>query len=146
MGVKTKEKIKVAIKDLGYQPNIVARSLKLKKTTTIGVIVANILHELSTHVIRAIEDVCNELEFHMIVCNADDEPEKEKRYIEMLRAKQIDGIIIFPTGGNLELYKQMSLENYPLIFMDRLISEVSITSVLLNNELAVSLAVDEFVK
>src|SRR5690625_1389001 len=145
MGVETKERIELAIDELGYQPNIVARSLKLKSTTTFGVIVANILHELSTQVIRAIEDVCHELGFHMIVCNADDEPEKECKYIEMLRAKQIDGLSIFPTGGNIELYEQMNKETYPIVFMDRHISELSIDSILLNNEQAASLDVDEFV-
>ncbi|WP_430789943.1 LacI family DNA-binding transcriptional regulator [Virgibacillus flavescens] len=144
MAVKTKDKIEAAIKELGYQPNIVARSLKQKSTTTIGVIVANILHEFSTQVIRAIEDVCNELGFHIIVCNADDEPIKEKKYIEMLRAKQVDGIIVFPTGDNVELYERMVEDNYPIVFLDRRIPGVPVSSILLNNENAALLAVNEF--
>lgn len=145
MAVKTKEKIELAIKELGYQPNIVARSLKQKSTTTIGVIVANILHEFSTQVIRAIEDVCNELDFHIIVCNADDEPIKEKKYIEMLRAKQVDGIIVFPTGDNIELYERMVDKDYPIVFLDRRIPEVPVSSIMLHNEDAAALAVEEFI-
>ncbi|WP_404456202.1 substrate-binding domain-containing protein [Virgibacillus necropolis] len=145
MAVKTKKKIELAIEELGYRPNIVARSLKQKSTTTIGVIVANILHEFSTQVIRSIEDVCNELGFHIIVCNADDEPIKEKKYIEMLRAKQVDGIIVFPTGDNVELYKRMVEENYPIVFMDRRIPEVPVSSIMLHNENAASIAVEEFI-
>lgn len=145
MGEKTKKRIEKAIKELGYQPNIVARSLKQKTTTTIGVIVANILHSFSTHIIRVIEDICHENDFHIIVCNADDEPEKEKKYINMLRAKQVDGIIIFPTGGNIELYQKMKNENFPLVFVDRSVPTLSITSVMLNNELASKLAVDHFI-
>lgn len=101
MSEKTKQKIEAAIQELNYQPNFVARSLKQKSTFTVGVVVANILHTFSTQVIRAVEDYFHEQGFHIIVCNADDEPEKEKKYIEMLRAKQVDGIIIFPTGENL---------------------------------------------
>src|SRR5699024_7278625 len=87
MSLDTKRRIEDAIKELNYQPNYVARSLKQKKTSTIGVIVANILHVFSTEIIRAIEDYCQLNQFHVIVCNADDDPNKEKIYIEMLRSK-----------------------------------------------------------
>jgi LacI family kdg operon repressor len=146
MGEKTKEKIELAIKELGYHPNIVARSLKQKSTSTIGVIVANILHAFSTQVIRAIEDYCHESDFHIIVCNADDNPEKEKKYIEMLHAKQVDGIIIFPTGGNKSLYQKMVDDNYPLVFIDRTIKDINIPSIMLDNEKASDLAVSHFVE
>ncbi|SES07379.1 LacI family DNA-binding transcriptional regulator [Salipaludibacillus aurantiacus] len=146
MGEETKARIQDAIKQLGYRPNIVARSLKQKSTTTIGVIVANILHAFSTQVIRAIEDVCHDYDFHTIVCNADDDPEKEKKYIEMLHAKQVDGIILFPTGGNIELLRTMKDNHFPLVLMDRLIDNVELPSVLLDNEKASSLAVEHFVE
>ncbi|RKL66092.1 LacI family transcriptional regulator [Salipaludibacillus neizhouensis] len=145
MGEGTKTRIEEAIKLLGYRPNIVARSLKQKSTTTIGVIVANILHTFSTQVIRAIEDICHDYDFHTIVCNADDDPEKEKKYIEMLQAKQVDGIIIFPTGGNVELFLSLKENDFPLVFMDRYMSEVQVPSVVLDNEKASKLAVDYFV-
>lgn len=146
MGEKTKSRIHAAIEELGYSPNIVARSLKQKSTMTIGVIVANILHVFSTQVVRAIEDYCNQSDFHVIVCNADDDPMKEKRYIEMLRAKQVDGIIAFPTGENTGLYKGLIKEKYPLVFVDRMVPGVPISSVLLDNEQASILAVEEFLR
>lgn len=146
MREETKTRIEETINVLGYRPNILARSLKQKSTTTIGVIVANILHVFSTQVIRAIEDVCNEKDFHVIICNADDQPEKEKKYIDMLRAKQVDGIISFPTGKNLELYQELITENYPVVFIDRLIEGIETDTVLLDNEKAAFLAVDTLVK
>lgn len=145
MSEKTKQRIEFAIEDLGYQTNFLARSLKQKRTLTIGVIVANILHTFSTQVIRSIEDICNQTDRHVIVCNADDDPEKERKYIEMLRGKQVDGIIIFPTGGNLDLYEKMVKEKFPLIFMDRLVPGLSVDTFLLNNEEATHLAVSHFV-
>lgn len=145
MGEQTKKRIEQAIKELGYQPNIVARSLKQKSTSTIGVVVANILHAFSTHVIRAIEDFCNEQDFHIIVCNADDDPVKEKKYIEMLRAKQVDGMIIFPTDRNIDLYQKMLKESYPVVFVDRTVPQLPISSIMLNNEKAVKLAIDHFI-
>src|SRR5690625_3784628 len=146
MSEETKKRIKKAIKDLNYQPNILARSLRLRSTATIGVIVANILHSFSTRVTRAIEDVCSENDINVMICNADDDPEKEKKYFEILQAKQVDGIIVFPTGGNLKLYNEMNLENYPLVFVDRLVDSFSTNSVMLDNRKAVKLAVDHFIE
>lgn len=145
MGEKTKIRVEEAIDELGYQANYVARSLKQKRTSTIGVIVANILHAFSTQVIRAVEDTCSEQDMHVIVCNADDDPQKEKKYIEMLRAKQVDGLIVFPTGGNMELYKSMVEEQYPLIFVDRKVEGLAVDTFLLDNAGAVDLAIDHFI-
>ncbi|MFC7063402.1 LacI family DNA-binding transcriptional regulator [Halobacillus seohaensis] len=146
MGEKTKQRIEMAIDTLGYQPNIVARSLKQKSTKTIGVIVANILHNFSTEVSRAIEDVCNHSGFHMIICNADDDPVKEKHYIEILLAKQVDGLIIFPTGNNRDLYQKMLDNQYPLVFLDRSVEGIPISAIMLENEKASRLAVEHLVQ
>ncbi|GAB7387849.1 LacI family DNA-binding transcriptional regulator [Bacillaceae bacterium] len=145
MSEKTRQKIEQAIKELGYQPNFVARSLKQKRTFTIGVIVANILHAFSTQVIRAIEDVCQQNDFHVIVCNADDDPGKEKKYIDMLRGKQVDGLIVFPTGGNVGLYSALVEQNFPLVFMDRIVEGLSVDTILLDNHKAAYLAVQHFI-
>lgn len=146
MSKSTRQRIENSIKELDYSPNMIARSLTQKSTKTIGVIVANILHTFSTQVIRAVEDYCNEIDFHVIVCNADDNPTKEKRYIDMLRDKQVDGIIVFPTSDNSSLYKNLVNVKYPIVFMDRIVPDVSVDTVLLDNEAASKLAVDLFAK
>jgi LacI family transcriptional regulator, kdg operon repressor len=142
MSEETRKRIARAIEELGYQPNIIARSLKQKTTATIGVIVFNILHMLTIQVLHAIEEACQERGFHVIVCNTDDDPEKEKKYIEMLRAKQVDGLIIFPTGKNAEIYQKMVEERFPLIFVDRMVPGIKADAVLLDNKKAAALAVE----
>lgn len=146
MGASTKLRVEAAIKELGYIPNQVAKSLKQKKTGTVGVIVANILHTFSTEIIRAIEDECERNGFHLFVCNADDQPEKERAYIDMLVAKQVDGLIIFPTNGNYDYYKQLKNAEFPIVFVDRMINEPIFPTLLLNNESASRIAVDQLVK
>lgn len=142
MSEGTRKRIEAAIKELNYHPNSVARSLKQKATYTVGVIVANILHSFSTHIIRTLETEFNKQGFHTIICNADDDPEKERNYIEMLLAKQVDGLIIFPTGENLDLYEQMKDRDFPIVFMDRKVDAQSITTIMLDNHKAAELAVD----
>lgn len=146
MSQETRERIEIAIKDLGYIPNFIAKSLKQKTTSTVGVIVANILHTFSTEIIRAIEDVCGEHHVHVFVCNADDNPEKEKEYIEMLMAKQVDGLIILPTGGNIELYCSLKLMKFPIVFMDRRIKPTIYPTLLLDNHYAAEMAVNELIQ
>lgn len=146
MGEQTKQRIEEAIEELGYQPNVLARSLKQKKTSTIGVIVANILHSLTTQVIRAIEDKCFESDYHVIVCNTDDDPAKEKGYIMNLMAKQVDGLIIFPTGGNSDLYQSLIKQRFPLVFVDRIVNGLPIDAILLDNQNAAEIAVQTFIR
>lgn len=145
MSNETKKRVENSIKELDYRPNILARSLKQKTTTTIGVIVANSLHTFSAQVIRSIEDICNVADFHLIVCNADNDSIKERKYIDMLRAKQVDGMIILPTGHNEDIYNDMVDSNYPVIFVDRTLPDVEIPSVMVNNEMASGLAVQHFI-
>ncbi|UOQ95631.1 substrate-binding domain-containing protein [Halobacillus shinanisalinarum] len=145
MREETRERIEKSIAELNYQPNVVARSLKLKSTATIGVIVANILHSFSTQVVRAIEDKLNDNNFSTIICNADDDPIKEKRYIETLLAKQVDGLIIFPTSGNIAVYQRLVDANYPIVFVDRCVSGLSVDTVKLENHEAAGLAVEHLV-
>jgi LacI family kdg operon repressor len=146
MGEKTKLKIEEAIQRLDYQPNFIARSLKQKRTSMVGIIVANITHYLSTEISRAIEDFFQEHDLHAIVCNADDDPEKEKKYIEMLRAKQVDGLIVFPTGQNNDLYESMLKEGYPVVFMDRKVENLDVFSVITDNLESTYKAIQHFIE
>lgn len=146
MGEKTKLKIEEAIEELGYEPNFIARSLKQKRTSMVGIIVANITHFFSTEISRAIEDFFHTHDLHAIFCNADDDPEKEKKYIEMLRAKQVDGLIIFPTGQNNDLYKKMVNQGYPVVFVDRKVENLDVFSVITDNTHATSMAVQQVIE
>lgn len=145
MGEKTKQKIEEAIESLGYQPNFLARSLKQKRTSLVGIIVANITHYFSTEVSRAIEDFFHQYDIQAIVCNADDNPAKEKKYIEMLRAKQVDGLIIFPTGQNNELYETMVKQGYPVVFVDRKVENLDVFSVITDNTESTYKAIQRFI-
>lgn len=143
MADSTKIRIEEAINELGYIPNFVAKSLKQKKSSSIGVIVANILHTFSTEIIRVIEDVCEERNFHMFICNADDDPKKEREYIETLMAKQVDGLIVFPTSTNFKLYEELKKSGIPIVFVDRKTEKLIYPTVLLNNYQTADIAVSK---
>ncbi|AGE22523.1 HTH-type transcriptional regulator [Geobacillus sp. GHH01] len=144
MSEETRKRIAEAIEELGYQPNIIARSLKQKTTATIGVIVFNMLHMMTTQVLHAVEEECQKRGFQVIVCNSGDDPDKEKTYVDTLLAKQVDGLIVFPTGKNEDVYRRLVEERFPLVFVDRMVPGVEADSVLLDNFAAAEMAVDYF--
>ncbi|MGE7111490.1 LacI family DNA-binding transcriptional regulator [Lysinibacillus sp. NPDC047702] len=146
MSVETRKKIEEAIEALHYRPNLMARSLKQKSTFTIGIIVANIIHDFSTKIINALEEEFDNEGFHMIVCNSADNSKKEKKHIETLLEKQVDGLIIFPTGENKNLYIRLQQQAIPIVFIDRFIEGVNIPAVLLDNYSAMDMAVEMFQK
>jgi LacI family transcriptional regulator, kdg operon repressor len=145
MSLDTKRKIEQAIEELNYIPNQVARSLKQKKTFVVGVISSTILSKFTTEIIRAIEDECQLKGIQVMVCNTDDDSLKEKQYVESMIARQVDGLIIFPTEENKKLYASLAKNGYPFVFVDRKIDEINVDTVLLNNEKASELAVETFI-
>lgn len=140
MSPDTRDRIARAVRTLDYSPNHIAKSLKNKRTMTIGVIVANILHNFSTRVIRSIEDFANGQGYHVIVCNTDNSPEKEADYIRMLMAKQVDGLVVIPTAKNGVLFSELVEKDYPVVFVDRYIENVPVHSHMLDNGASVRMA------
>ncbi|MFD1772863.1 LacI family DNA-binding transcriptional regulator [Paenibacillus rhizophilus] len=146
MSEATRKRISEVIDELNYQPNGLARGLKRNRTNTVGVVVGDINYSLSIQCIHAIE---NELQLsgnQVIICNADENPDKETKYIETLMARQVDGLIVFPTGDNPSLYQRLLDERYPLVFLDRVMEGIATQSLLLDNEMAVKTAFKEFIR
>ncbi|MFT8364026.1 MAG: catabolite control protein A [Sporolactobacillus sp.] len=95
----TRKKVSEAIKRLGYRPNAVARGLASKKTTTVGVIIPDISSVFFSELARGIEDIATMYNYNIILCNSDQNKDKEIRLIQTLLGKQVDGIVFM--GGKI---------------------------------------------
>lgn len=95
----TRKKVSEAIKRLGYRPNAVARGLASKKTTTVGVIIPDISSVFFSELARGIEDIATMYKYNIILCNSDQNKDKEIRLIQTLLGKQVDGIVFM--GGKI---------------------------------------------
>lgn len=146
MSEATKNRIAAVIDELHYQPNGLARSLKQNRTFMVGIIVANIDYTLSVQCIRAIEGELQRHGIQVIICNSNENADKEIKDVETLLARQVDGLIVFPTGQDSSIYARLVEEQFPLVFMDRLIEGVSPQSFLLDNEMAVKMGVGELAR
>ncbi|MBZ9606289.1 LacI family transcriptional regulator [Clostridium estertheticum] len=89
----TKKKVNDAIKKLSYRPNIVARSLKTQKSSTIGIIIPDISNQFYPEIVRGCEDVANIYKYNIMLCNADLDVDKEMESLRILKEKMIDGVI-----------------------------------------------------
>ena len=124
-----KEKIEAAIVALNYRPNQVARSLSTKQTNLIGLIVPDITNPFFPELARAVEDIALSYGYTVILCNSDENAEKEELYIQMLTQKYVAGFIVTTNLLKAPHYEDVLV---PIVALDRTIN-ASIPTVTTDN-------------
>lgn len=117
---KTIDKVHLAMKELNYQPNSLARSLQGKNTQLIGVIFPTIANPFYGELVEKIETKLFELGYKTILCDSADNKEKERNYLTMLAANKVDGIIAGAHNLGIKEYENIEL---PIISFDRFLAE-----------------------
>lgn len=113
---KTIHKVREAMKTLGYKPNNLARSLQGKSAQLIGLIFPNISNVFYSELIEHLEIELFAHGYKSIICNSENNPIKEKEYLEMLEANQVDGIISSSHNLGIDDYERVEA---PIIAFDR---------------------------
>ena len=128
-------KVEAAIKQLDYVPSAVARSLKAKTTATIGLLVPNSLNPYFAELARGIEDYCERNGYCVILCNSDDNAEKQRNYLRVLLEKRIDGLIVTSVGGDDSgLAAGLSAVRTPMVIVDRALDGIDVDLVRIDHE------------
>ncbi len=112
---ETEERVRKVIKEYGYEPDLVARSLRTNKMQVVGIIVPDITNEFFARVTQELQHNLFALGFSAIICNTNEEYDKEKRYLAMLKSQKVSGLIYI--SGEFADGKQ-SLQ-VPTIYIDR---------------------------
>lgn len=129
----TKKKVLDAIKKLGYRPNIVARSLKTQKTSTIGILIPDIASQFYPDIVRGAEDVTNIYDYNIILCNSDFDVEKEKEYLRVLKEKMVDGVIYISSSLNEEILDLINELDLKTVLVETKDKEGRLPSVTIDN-------------
>ncbi len=129
-----RQRVLAAIEDLGYEPNAVARSLRMRRSNTLGLVISDLENPFFTAVVRGVEDVAQESGYTLILCNSNEEVARERDYIRVLLARRVDGLILSPVGEKHELLARIVLERFPLVFFDRYVPGLDVSSVGIDNE------------
>ena len=109
-----------------YRPNPIALSLKGGISRTLGIVVPEIVHYFFSSVISGIEDYADENAYNVMICQSNEDYEKEVNCIQTLVNSRVDGILISVSKltRNMEHFHQLKNRNVPLVFFDRISSEV----------------------
>jgi len=120
-----------AVEQLHYVPSALARALKCRSTGTIGLIIPNNTNPYFSEVARGIEDSCYAAGYSVILCNSDDDPVKQREYLNVLLTKRCDGLILSALADrDGELLHKMKV---PAVLLDRAPSDLSLDAVAVDN-------------
>lgn len=129
---EVRERVMEAVTRLGYRPNLVARSLRSQQSNTLGLIVSDIRNPFFTSISRVVEDVAYEQGFSVVLCNTDENPEKEAIYLRLMQDENVAGVIFSPTRQTLANFSTASL-TFPLVVIDRSIADGDVDVVKIDN-------------
>lgn len=124
---KLRERVEAAIQKLNYRPNLLARSLAKRKTHTIGMIVPDIVNPFFPMVVRGAEDAAQKNGYNLLLCNSDDNLEKEESALELLLSKRVDGILLTKAVKDFRPSLQQMIKevNVPIVLVMRTSPKVS---------------------
>lgn len=140
------EQVETAVKELNYQPNSVARALKIRESKSIGLLIPDIENPFFPALVRGVEDAAQSSGYALILCNTDGKQAAEEKYIQFLLSKQIDGIIF---TGNLtysEWKKWLPIINVPVVLLDRKVDNTPFSTVMADNQLGAFMAVEHLIQ
>lgn len=129
-----RQRVYQAIEELDYQPNAVARSLRTRKSRIIGVVVSDITNPFFTASVRAIEDEASKHGYSIILCDTDEQSKREKKYLNILMSRQVEGIIVAPSTENTSVLASIVEAGVPVVLLDREVPGLSLDVVECDNE------------
>jgi LacI family transcriptional regulator len=142
----TRLRVRKAATTIGYRPNVVARSLVSGATKTIGVVVGDIENPFFAGAARGIADVLERDGYTLLLANSDEDLGRERRAVEALHARQVDGLAVVPSSGDDGAHLAAILrEGRPVVLLDRPIAGLAADAVLVDNRAGAERAVQHLV-
>lgn len=118
VGESLAQAVHAAVKDLGYVPHAAARSLRRGQSDVIALVVPDISNPFFTTIARRVEDSAQESGYSVVVCNTDDDPAKERRYLDLVARENMAGVIIAPSDSTPSLAPLME-QGRAIVVIDR---------------------------
>ena len=121
IGHATRARVLAKVAELGYQPNAVARSLTLRRTHTIGVVIPDLMHSFFVEIVAGLEAAASARGYGLLLCSSNEDPAKERQELDMLRQRQVDGIVLGSANasGNTDLLERLTSLGIALVMIDR---------------------------
>jgi LacI family transcriptional regulator len=122
----TRKKVQEKALEMGYQPNVVAASLRRGRSDTVGMLVPRINRHFFSHVISAVEEVLNPAGFNLLICQSHERAELERQAIQVLLKNRVAGIIMSHAMETVDFdaVRRATEERVPVVQFDRVNAEV----------------------
>jgi LacI family transcriptional regulator len=108
-----------AIEQLGYRPNGVARSLRMNRTLTLGLVVPDTSNPFFAHLSRSIEEAAFAENYTLLIGNAAEDDERQTTYVRTFLARQVDGLFLVPAHGRASCVPELQRSGVPWVTLDR---------------------------
>lgn len=118
---QTRERILRRVQELGYQPNLTARSLVTGKSYLIGLVVPGLLHPFFAEVARSLSSVIGREGYSLLLASSEEDFALEQREVEQMLARRLDALVIATTSNRRESYERLAESGVPLVLIDRAI-------------------------
>jgi LacI family transcriptional regulator len=138
---ETAQRVLAAAADLGYRPNAVARSLRTRRSRTVGVLIPDLNNPLFPPMIRGLEDRLAEAGYVALIGNTDGDDARERQIFEQMLARHVDGYVLATAHLRNPLLEEAVQASVPVVLMNRMAADYEFPSVVVDNERGVKLAV-----
>ena len=119
---ETLKKVSDVIRKVGYRPNRIASSLKSRKTRMVGIVVSDVLNPFFVGIVKSAERRFSSADYTAIICDSEENPQRELHYLDDLMARRIDGLVMIPALEHNVLPRVLKQLNIPAVFVDRSLS------------------------
>jgi LacI family transcriptional regulator len=136
ISLRTRARVLKRVKELNYQPNLVARSLVTRRTYTIGLLLPDFTHPFFAEIAKAIAETVRPRGYHVIISYFEEDPALERMEADSLLSRRVDGLILASSQlpGKLELFNQLRMRKLPFVLIDRPIDGVRASFVGVDND------------
>ena len=143
---EARRKVLHAIETLGYEPNEVARSLVTKKSNLIGVIVDDIGHHYVSQIVRGIEEIGRMYNYDIILSSSYGNAETELKFLQLLKTKQVEGIILVSEIINQDVVDYMKNSKLEFMYLNRYYNIPELPTISLDNRKAAKMMMDYLIE
>jgi LacI family transcriptional regulator len=145
VGPAVRTQVQEAVRAAGYVPNRLASNLRKQSTTVWGLLISDIQNTFFTGLVRAVEDVAQSQGYSLILCNSDEDLDKEARYVDVLVSEQISGLLITAEDEQRTSVRRALDAGIPVVSVDRRIATASVDTVLVDNVSGARVAVEHLI-
>ena len=114
-----RQRVEQAVAQLNYVPNVLARSLRSKRTRMLALVLTDITNPFWTTVARGVEDAASKKGYNVIFCNTDESVSEQNRYLQSLVQKQVDGVLLVPAYSVESPIEFLHQQNIQVVVLDR---------------------------